>query len=44
MTGGGDWHRKVQDIEHGTWPSIAPGRLYAKLVERYKERFGRDPH
>ncbi len=44
MTGGGDWHGKVQEIEPGTWPSPAPGELYESLAERYKERLGREPH
>lgn len=43
MTGGGDWHGKVQELEPGTWPSPAPGELYEKLVERCRERFGREP-
>ena len=43
MTGGGDWHKTVQEIEPGTWPSPAPGELYERLVERYRARFGREP-
>ena len=43
MTGGGDWHGKVQELEPGTWTSPAPGELYEKLVERCKARFGSGP-
>ena len=44
VTGGGDSHLPVQELEPETWPSTAPAELYGKLVERYRAKFHRDPN